>query len=234
MEAPSPVHGFVWEQCFMQPMTHDTAMERLQLADQLQTGRSTMFDPQDLPGRYGRVIRALDHLLHATGTEAVLGGGWAVWFHGYAGRLTQDVDIALPAAKVDEFVRAAAVAGFDVLIQPAGRWLKLRHRETQIEVDIMPEGSRPGTAARPAPTVIPNPRQLGALPGPLRYMKLESLIELKLAAGRTRDESDIIELIRANPDQVAGIRQHLAQVHLDYQQGFDHLLQRAQSEEQPP
>ena len=79
-----------------------------------------MLDPQDLPGRYGRVVKAVDHLLQIIGCPAVLGGGWAVWRHGYVGRVTQDIDIALPADRIAEFLRAAAVAGFDVLPVPRG------------------------------------------------------------------------------------------------------------------
>ena len=37
--------------------------EQLELAEQLNAGRETMFEPQDLPGRYGRVVQALDHVL---------------------------------------------------------------------------------------------------------------------------------------------------------------------------
>src|SRR5437667_5263734 len=89
--------------------------EQLELADELLEGRERMLEPQDLPGRYGRVIRALDHVLQAVGGESVLAGGWAVWRHGFAGRLTQDVDIALAADRVDEFLRVAAVSGFELL-----------------------------------------------------------------------------------------------------------------------
>ena len=38
---------------------------QLELADLLWAGRDRMLNPQDLPGRYGRVIRSLDHLLQA-------------------------------------------------------------------------------------------------------------------------------------------------------------------------
>ena len=134
--------------------------------------------------------------------EAVVSGGWAVWRHGYVGRVTQDIDIALPKASVDEFLQAAAVSGFDVLSQPEGRWPKLCHRETGIEVDVLPEGGRPGTAARPAPTTIPHPAKMGAIRGTLRYSLLPSLIELKLAAGRLRDEADVVELARENRDRI--------------------------------
>ncbi len=189
-----------------------------------------MLDPQDLPGRYGRVVKAVDHLLQVLGCAAVLGGGWAVWRHGYVGRVTQDIDIALPADRIDEFLRAAAVAGFDVLPVQPGRWPKVLHRDTGIEVDILPEGGRPGTATKPAPTTIPHPSRMGAAGSVLRYISLPYLIELKLAAGRARDESDIVELIRANPDQLDAIRQHLGGVHTDYVAAFDVLSQRAREE----
>jgi hypothetical protein len=204
--------------------------EHLELADELLAGRGRMFEPQDLPGRYGRVIRALDHLLQVVGCEAVVGGGWAVWRRGFHGRMTQDVDIVLPADRVNEFLRAAAVSGFDVLPQPPGRRPKLMHRETGIKVDILPEGERPGTPSRPAPTTLPHPSAMGAAGVTLRYITLPALIELKLAAGRPRDDADVAELVRANPGQVDAVRRHLASVHPDYVTAFDHLVQRARDQ----
>ena len=200
---------------------------QLELADELLAGRERMFEPQDLPDRYGRVVQALDHLLQAVGCEAVLGGGWAVWRHGFLGRVTQDVDILLAATQVDSFLRAAAVGGFDVLPQLPGRWPKLVHRETGIRVDILPEGQRPGTPSRPAPTTLPPPSSAGASGTMLRYITLPALIELKLAAGRPRDEGDVAELIRANPELVDTVRRHLASVHPDYVIAFDQLARRA-------
>ncbi len=104
------------------------------------------------------------------------------------------------------------------------------HKETGIQVDILPEGERPGTPSKPAPTTLPHPSALGAAGATLRYIALPGLIELKLAAGRGRDESDVIELLRANPDQVLVVRQHLASVHSDYVTEFDRLRQRAREE----
>lgn len=189
-----------------------------------------MFEPQDLPGRYGRVVRAIDHVLQAIQGRAVLGGGWAVWHHGFVGRLTQDIDIALPAAQIDEFLRTASVGGFELLPRQEGRWPKLLHKETGIQVDILPEGACPGSPSKPAPTTIPHPDRMGASGPVLHYMALPSLIELKLAAGRLRDESDIGELIRANPDQVETIRRHLTGVHPDYVNAFDQLTERAREQ----
>ena len=205
--------------------------EQIELSDQLQAGRGHMFEPQDLPGRYGRVVKATDHLLQAIKCEAVVGGGWAVWRYGYVGRVTQDIDIVLPADRVDEFLRVASVSGFDVLPLQQGRWPKLLHKETGVKVDILPEGGRPGTQGKLAPTTIPAPAGMGANGHTLRYMSLSSLVELKIAAGRARDEADVVELLRVNPNEVGALRQHLAGVHADYLATFERLVKSAREQQ---
>lgn len=189
-----------------------------------------MFEPQDLPGRYGRVIKAVDRVLEAMHCEAVVGGGWAVWRHGYLGRVTQDVDIVLPADRVDEFVRAASVSGFTVIDQPEGRWPKVLHKETDVRIDILPEGARPGTPERLAPTTIAHPAAMGAIAGRLTYVALPALVELKLAAGRAQDDADVIKLVQENSDRRAEIRAHLESVHSSYVVRFDELVVRADEE----
>jgi len=216
----------------MSTVTIDFLAQQLELADQLLAGRPTMLEPQDLPGRYGRVVQAIDRLLATMHCPAALGGGWAVWRHGYVGRVTQDMDIVLPADRIDEFLRVAAVAGFDVLPVSPGIWPKLLHRDTSIQVDILPEGERPGTRTHPAPTVIPHPQQLGAAPGKLQYVSLPALVELKLAAGRARDESDIIELLRANPGEHDALRRHIAGVHPAYVAALAALIDRSTEQDQ--
>ncbi len=211
------------------PLTVETTTEQLQFADLMLAGRDHMFEPQDLPRRYGRVVAALDQVMAACTCESVVGDGWAVWRHGYLGRVTQDIDIALPADRVEDFLKTAAVSGFDLLTSPSGSWPKLRHRDTGIEVDVLPEGGRPGTAAHPAPTTIPPPHEMGAERGRLKYMTLASLVELNLAAGRLRDEADIVELIRENADQVSTIQTHLLAVHQQYADRSLNILNRAKN-----
>jgi hypothetical protein len=189
-----------------------------------------MEGPQDLPGRYGRVIKALDKILKLIECESVLGGGWAVWRHGYVGRVTEDVDIALPASQIDKFLKVASVSGFEILPHKPGRWPKVRHKATTIKVDILPEGARPGVAGKLAPTTIPHPAQMGAKADRLRYIRLVSLFELKLAAGREQDLADVVALIRANQEVLGTIRQHLQTVHEDYVAGFDRLVVSARAQ----
>ena len=105
------------------------------------------------------------------------------------------------------------------------------HKETNVQVDILPEGQRPGTPSRPAPTLLPHPSTLGAGGGKLSYITLPALVQLKLAAGRARDESDVVELVRSNPGQVEVVRAHLARVHADYVAAFDRLVERAREQQ---
>src|SRR4051812_45125077 len=200
----------------MSAVTLGSLVELLVLADQLMDGRDSMLAPQDLPGRYGRVVTAVDRVLEAMRCPSVLAGGWAVWRHGFVGRVTQDIDIVLPADRIEEFLRVAGVSGFEVLPLPEGRWPKARHKDTNVMVDILPEGARPGTADRIAPTTIRHPLAIGAQGSLLGYVSLCALVELKIAAGRIGDEHDIVELIRANSDQIDVIRRHLAGTHADY------------------
>lgn len=186
-----------------------------------------MLDPQDLPGRYGRVVRAIDHVLAAIDCAAVVGGGWAVWRHGFVSRVTQDLDVVLPGDRIDDFLQAAAVSGFQVLSQVPGRWPKVQHKETSLQVDILPEGQHPGIPPHLAPTTIPSPAALGATGSRLCYMSLPQLIELKIAAGRLKDKADVAELIRANPEQIETIRTHLAGAHSRYVAEFDVLVEEA-------
>lgn len=206
------------------PVQSTNIAERLQLAEALLIGRVSMLEPQDLPGRYGRVVQSIDRVLQAAECEAVIAGGWAVWRHGYVGRVTQDVDIVLSTESIEEFMRVAGISGFQKLNQLPGRWPKLLHKETDVQVDILPEGARPGRPPIFAPTTIPSPVRLGAQDHSLRYIHLLGLIELKLAAGRLKDQADVVELIRSNREQTAQIRAHLATVHAQYIQNFDALM----------
>jgi hypothetical protein len=215
----------------MSAVAVDFLTERLVLADQLD-GRETMLAPQDLPGRYGRVVRAVDRVLEAMRCASALAGGWAVWRHGFVGRVTQDIDIVLPADRIEEFLRVAGISGFEVLPLPAGRWPKARHKDTGVVVDILPEGARPGTAEKLAPTTIRHPLAMGGRGALLAYVTLPALVELKIAAGRIGDEHDIVELIRANADQIDVIRNHLSEIHADYVGAFDALRARAQAQEE--
>jgi hypothetical protein len=104
----------------MPAVTLDFLREQLDLGEQLLAGRGSMFAPQDLPGRYGGVVKAVDRLLILVHCPAVVAGGWAVWRHGYVGHITQDLDIVLPQEQIADFLKTAAVSGFEVAVQAEG------------------------------------------------------------------------------------------------------------------
>lgn len=133
-----------------------TSVSPFTLADDLLLMTRETSHPRDLPGRYGRVIRDLERLLQLTQTLAVVADGWAVWRHGFAGRVTQDVDLVVPQDKIEQLLQSSTICGFDYLLPPAGRWPKLVHRETLIDVVLLPEGGVPGTPSHP-PIAIKHP-----------------------------------------------------------------------------
>ncbi len=202
-----------------------------EIAEQLLIMDAETTEPRELPGRYGRVVRDLERLLAATETLSVVAGGWAVWRHGFAGRVTEDVDIVVPLNRLEALQSAASLCGFNYLTPPAGRWPKLQHRETDIEVDLLPESKFPGIPARPAPVPIGHPSRYQArLDDGLQFISLGGLIELKIGAGRAKDIADIIELIKRNPQQLKVIAEHLAEIHPDYALRFESLIQQAAEE----
>jgi hypothetical protein len=201
-----------------------------EIAEQLLSMDTETTQPRDLPGRYGRVIRDLERLLDATESMAVVAGGWAVWRHGFAGRVTEDVDVVVPYDRLRALQSAATLCGFIYLVPPEGRWPKLHHRETHIEVDFLPETQFPGTPARPAPIPIGHPSRYQAQLGRLQFVPLSGLIELKLGAGRAKDIADIIELIHQNPQQLLFITDYLADIHPEYARRFELLIQQAADE----
>ncbi len=198
--------------------------------------------PRDLPGRYGRVVRDLERLLQSTQTLAVVAGGWAVWRHGYVGRVTQDVDIVVPKDKLEELRSVANICGFDFFQPPEGRWPKLVHRQTQIDVDLLPEMGVPGTPSHPAPIAIKHPAAYDAIQGRLEYISLGGLFELKLGASRAKDIADIIELIKVRhsrnhgdntnvkSEELLEITEYLASAHTSYAKRFLELIQQAREE----
>ena len=115
------------------------------------------FRPRELAGTRHSLSRASGAQISVT-KQLQNGRGNITWPERIdeARRVTQDLDIVLPADQIEDFLRVAGVCGFENLNPPEGFWPKLRHKDTDISVDILPEGGRPGTASRPAPTTIPS------------------------------------------------------------------------------
>jgi len=146
-------------------------------------------------------LRRIAQRLESIGVPYAISGGMALFHHGYR-RFTEDVDVLLTReglAKVHE-----SLAGLGYVPTHAGS-KNLRDAQTGVRIDVLIAGEFPGDG-KPKPVAFPDPGTLASAPTALdqdgvRYLGLESLVELKLASGMTnpsrlRDLSDVLELIR--------------------------------------
>lgn len=118
-------------------------------------------------------------------------GGFAVQEHGYP-RFTVDVDIIVPNV---EFAREKL--GMNGFRENPGSKMTVTDRETRVEVDLLPGGSKvdPGPLTLPVPVEVSDEPQILALPD-LISSKLSTYIGRGIA--RAQDYADVVKLIQAN------------------------------------
>ena len=118
-------------------------------------------------------------------------GGFAVQEHGYP-RFTVDVDIIVP--DVDFAREKLCLNGFK---ENPGSKMSVTDRETKVEIDLLPGGSKvdPGPVAFPIPTVVSDQPQIIGLDG-----LISSKLSTYLGRGieRAQDYADVVKLIQAN------------------------------------
>jgi hypothetical protein len=81
-----------------------------------------------------------------------------------------------------------------------GRRKNLRDTQTGVRIEFLVTGQFPGDG-KPKPVAFPDPASAAANIDGINYLRLEKLIELKLASGMTnpgrlKDLADVQELIR--------------------------------------
>ena len=113
-------------------------------------------------------------------------------------RTTLDVQILVTADRIAEAREQLIDLGY---IPPFKNSKNLRDTQTGIRIEFLLTGQFPGDG-KPKPIAFPDPESAGAFIDGIRYLKLEKLIELKLASGmtnpgRVKDLGDVQELIRA-------------------------------------
>ncbi len=115
-------------------------------------------------------------------------GGFAVQEHGYP-RFTVDVDIIVP--DVDFAREKLSLNGF------RENQMTVTDRETKVEVDLLPAGSKvdPGPLTLPVPTQVSDEPQIVSL-SDLVSSKLSTYIGRGIA--RAQDYADVAKLIQAN------------------------------------
>jgi hypothetical protein len=138
-------------------------------------------------------------------------GGMALAVHRYR-RATVDVDILLTDEGLAEFRRRFVGKYYDLV---EGRPRRFTDRTNGVTIDILVTGRFPGSG-KPGPIAFPNPDQVGQVFDAIHYVKLATLIELKLAARRYKDFGDVVELIRYNHLDESFVEQLEQSVRKDY------------------
>jgi Uncharacterised nucleotidyltransferase len=140
-----------------------------------------------------RVARRLDEL----GIPYAIVGGMALFLHGYR-RFTEDIDLLVTQEDLKRIHEALRGRGY---VPPFERSKQLRDTESKVRIEFLTSGAFPGDG-KPKPVAFPDPRDAAEERDGLKVLRLERLIELKLASGmsaphRMRDLGDVQELIKA-------------------------------------
>lgn len=138
-----------------------------------------------------RITRRLGDL----GLAYAVGGGMAMFAHGFR-RFTEDVDILVSQDGLGQLHAALIGDGYSSFED--GK--QLRDGENRVRIGFLVTGQFPGDG-KPKPVVFPDPADVSTIIDGIRYLRLPTLIDLKLASGMTapgrlKDLGDVQELIR--------------------------------------
>lgn len=142
-------------------------------------------------------LRRLAARLDEAGIPWVLVGGMALVAHGYR-RFTEDVDILLAPEGLAAFGEHLLGRGYVPRFPGAAR--TFTDTETGVRIEVLASGDFPGDG-KPKAVAFPRPEDVRFERDGLWLIRLEPLIELKLASGlsaehRLRDLADVQDLIR--------------------------------------
>lgn len=123
-------------------------------------------------------------------------GGMALFAHGLR-RFTEDVDILVTKPDLKKVHDELDGLGY---VPPHRHSKHLRDTEYGVKIEFLTTGDYPGDG-KEKPVAFPDPRSVSIELDGIRYLNLQTLVELKLAsgmtnAGRLKDLSDVLELIK--------------------------------------
>jgi hypothetical protein len=125
-------------------------------------------------------------------------GGMAMYRHGYR-RFTDDVDFLVTPEGLKEIHERLEGLGY---VPPFAGSKQLRDAETGVRIEFLISGGYPGDG-KPKPVAFPDPSTVSVNIDGIDYLRIETLVELKLASGMTggmhrqKDITDVIELVKA-------------------------------------
>lgn len=143
-----------------------------------------------------RTLRRIAKKLEEIGVPYALVGGMALFYHGLR-RFTEDVDLLVDAEHLQVIHEKLEGLGY---LAPFAGSKNLRDTDTGVKIEFLITGQFPGDG-KPKPVAFPDPTTVRTEIDGLQCIRLESLIELKLASGlsspdRMKDISDVYELIK--------------------------------------
>lgn len=168
-------------------------------------------------------LRKITSRLNELGIPYSVVGGMALFHYGYR-RFTEDVDLLVSRDGLRQIHEKLDGLGY---VPPFIRSKNLRDAELGVKIEFLIAGDFPGDG-KPKPVAFPDPAQNVVEADGVRYLNLNSLLELKLASGmsaasRMKDLSDVIELIR-----ILGLpTKHADLLHPYVQEKFKELWQSA-------
>jgi len=127
-----------------------------------------------------RTLRSITAKLKELDIPYAVAGGMALVAHGYD-RTTADVDILVTPDGLSRI--HAALDGLGYLPPFAGS-KHLRDGTTKVRIEFLTTGGFPGDG-KPKPAAFPDPQEVGVEIDGIHYLRLEKLVELKLASGMT-------------------------------------------------
>jgi hypothetical protein len=170
--------------------------ERMRLGGAAAVKEATSFFMKDDP-----VHGALQEIARRLEAEAVpyaVAGGMALVAHGYD-RTTVDIDILVTENGLGTIHQRLVGLGYRPAFE--GSRKQLRDTERGVRVEFLVAGEFPGDG-KPKAVAFPDPATSSVDLGGIRYLRLSTLVELKLASGmshpgRLKDLADVQELIQA-------------------------------------
>jgi hypothetical protein len=139
-----------------------------------------------------KIARRLDDL----GIPYVVVGAMALNAHGFR-RLTVDVDLLVTREGLKAIHDHLEGLGY---LPPFQGSKHLRDTEHGVRIEFLVTGEYPGDG-KPKPVAFPDPAEVGVERRGIKYLRLPTLIELKLASGMTnpgrlKDLADVQEVIK--------------------------------------
>jgi len=147
-------------------------------------------------GAVHQTLRRITSDLNELGVDYAIAGGMALVAHGY-NRTTNGIDLLVAPEGLEKIHEHLSGLGYT---PPFTGSKNLRNTKTGVRLEFILTGGFPGDG-KPKPVAFPDPATVATEIDGVRYVQLNTLIELKLASGMTnpgrlRDLADVQELIR--------------------------------------